>query len=160
MDRVVVNDPWLQLNNWKVVGWHRRSSDHIPLSIMGDMVDWVPKPFHAFDDWIGIDEVQDLIKSTCDSHNSGSCFGILKEIKLKLKDWSKIRKQATKHLIKDLEDKLSDKHDNPNNESDKISIQEQLNQAYQNEVTQLKQKARIKWNIEGDGNTRFFHKSI
>lgn len=39
LDRVLVNDLWLRLNNWKVTGSHRRKSDRIPLTLSGETVD-------------------------------------------------------------------------------------------------------------------------
>lgn len=36
----------------------------------------------------------------------------------------------------------------------------QLQEAYQMEISQLKQKARLKWDLEGDKNSRFFHLAV
>lgn len=42
----------------------------------------------------------------------------------------------------------------------KAKIFEQLQHAYQRDLIQLRQKSRIKWDLEGDSNTKFFHNSI
>lgn len=104
--------------------------------------------------------VHDIVNQVCMNQVSSSCFGLLKEIKMKLKDWSKNRNYDAKRVIKDLESKIQLIDEKQGDNISKLKIQEQLLQAYQNEVIQLKQKSRLQWDIEGDGNSRFFHKMI
>lgn len=42
----------------------------------------------------------------------------------------------------------------------KVRVFQNLQLEYQKEIIQLRQKARIKWDVEGDCNTRYFHKVI
>lgn len=93
-------------------------------------------------------------------HASGSCFGLLKEFKIKLKDWHKRRNFDSKRVISDLESKIQLLDESQNSIVERSALHEQLIQAYHNEATQLKQKARLQWDIEGDGNSRFFDKMI
>lgn len=57
LDRVLVNDLWLKCCSWHISGWHRRSSDHVPISISSDKRNWGPKSFKAFDNWLEKEEV-------------------------------------------------------------------------------------------------------
>lgn len=56
LDRVLLNSSWLLSNNWKLYGDYRRSSDHIPLFLVFDEVNWGPLPFKAFNFWLDIHE--------------------------------------------------------------------------------------------------------
>lgn len=42
LDRVLVNECWMASQAWKVSAGHRRSSDHLPLILLGDISDWGP----------------------------------------------------------------------------------------------------------------------
>ncbi|KAL8494600.1 hypothetical protein ACS0TY_025437 [Phlomoides rotata] len=49
LDRLFVNDNWL--NKWPEVilkWWKRSLSDHVPIFIKGCSKDWGPKPFKFF----------------------------------------------------------------------------------------------------------------
>lgn len=63
-------------------------------------------------------------------------------------------------VIYNLENKPHQLHANAKGNEDKYSIQEELQQAYYTEAVQLKQKARLQWDLEGDNNSRFFHKMV
>lgn len=59
-----------------------------------------------------------------------------------------------------LENKLQ-KLDSEEGKDEEINkIFSQLQRAYQREVIQLKKKSRVKWDLEGDCNTGFFHRAI
>lgn len=59
-----------------------------------------------------------------------------------------------------LEKEMQDLDGTSGNLQKKAETFEKLQQAYQTEIIQLRQKARLKWDVEGDCNTRFFHKTI
>lgn len=160
LDRVLVNDKWILTHQWKVSAGHRRSSDHLPLTLASDSTNWGPKPFRAFDDWMQLEEIQSLLVSTVQNNTSKSWFGIIKEIKLGLKQWSKGRSKMQASEVESLERELQNLDGMNGNYQKKAEIFQKLQQAYQSEIIQLNQKARLKWDIEGDNNTRFFHKTV
>lgn len=160
LDRVLVNDKWLSCCCWKVQGNHRRHSDHIPLILSSDSTNWGPKPFKAFDDWLMMEEAQDLVRNVILSNDQRSCFGILKEVKIGLKEWSKSKAGCVYSHIEDLEKKLHRLDNSEVSQELKISTFQQLQHAYQRKAIQLRQKSRTKWDLEGDCNTRFFHRIV
>lgn len=88
LDRVIVNEAWMKSNSWRVIGWHRRSSDHVPISLLGDRRDWGPKPFKTFDYWRKDKEVVDLLNKVIQENYGNNWFSIMKEVKINLKHWS------------------------------------------------------------------------
>lgn len=87
LDRVVVNELWLSTHNWKVIVGHMRNSDHSPLIMFDECVNWGPKPFREFDDWLKMKEAQDVIDNVVNDSMQRSFFGTLKEFKLRFKSW-------------------------------------------------------------------------
>lgn len=81
LDRVLVNDRWLSSYDWKVYADHRRNSDHLPLILSCDHQNWGPKPFKAFDDWLKIDETQNIIDVVMSKSIHKSWFATMKEVK-------------------------------------------------------------------------------
>lgn len=160
LDRVLVNDLWLKLNNWKAMSAHKRKSYHIPLTMSGEATDWGPKPFKAFDDWQQSTEVQNIVQQICSQKVNSSWFGIMKEITGKLKIWDKNRKFDARKAIVQLKIEMQKLDVSSSDQEAKNRAHELLQKAYHTEIVQLKQKARMHWDIEGDTNTRFFHKMI
>ena len=63
LDRCLVSEQWL-------IKWpdssqqvlHRDYSDHCPILLKTDMVDWGPKPFRVMDCWLKNKQYQALVK--------------------------------------------------------------------------------------------------
>lgn len=160
LDRVLVNDLWLKCCSWRVSGWHRRNSDHSPFYFSSDMRNWGPKPFKAFDIWLINEKVQQLISTIVNEPPNSSWFSCLKDIKLKLKNWVGYHRVCNSSRIKELECKLQLLDNVSADVSEKIKVFDELQGLYHSENLQLKQKARLQWDIEGDSTSRFFHMAI
>lgn len=160
LDRVVVNSAWISMNNWKVVSWNWRNSDHSPISLISDETDWGPKPFKAFDWWRKEDNVVELFQQVITRNKDNHWFGIMKKVKSGLKQWYRNKGGIVENQIKDLENQLVLVDSNSNNHEERIRIFGQLQKAYHREFSQWKQKARMQWDLEGDYNTRFFQLAI
>lgn len=160
LDRVVVNELWLSSQVWKLSASHRRNSDHTPLYLSGNCANWGPKPFRAFDDWMKVEGVKEVIEKVIKESLNRPFNGTLKEIKLGIKSWYSNDGGKIDSDIASLENKLQILDKEGGVAEEKLEIFQQLQHAYNREVIQLKQKSRAKWNIEGDYNTRFFHRII
>lgn len=58
---MLVNELWCSSHSWKVIGGHRRNSDHTPVTLFSENINYGPKPFRSFDDWLKMKAVQDAI---------------------------------------------------------------------------------------------------
>lgn len=107
-----------------------------------------------------LEEVKEILNRTLHTYNNRSLCGTLKEIKLSLKEWKRNTVANQEDHIKRLENELKKLDMEEDNNELKSQIFEQLQNAYQSKLSQLQQKSRIKWDLEGDSNTSFFHKVI
>lgn len=82
------------------MGGHRKSSDHLPISLSSEVTNWGPKPFRVFDDWVKKEEVMELIKKVINDHNDNNWYGLMRKIKFSLKHWS--IEQGRQHAVSTL----------------------------------------------------------
>lgn len=87
-------------------------------------------------------------------------FGTLKEIKVSIKTWHANKGDNLDSEIKSLESKLQVLDKEGGDAMLTSQVFEQLQHACHKEQIQLSQKSRLNWDIEGDCNSRFFHKVI
>lgn len=130
LDRVLVNVEWLTSHSWIISAGHKRNSDHIPLIMSSDYNDWVPKPFKAFDNWLQLEEVQQLMHDIVLNNNNKSWNGVMKELKLGLKSWKNSKGVSHENLIKSLKDKLQKLDQAVGNSEEKAMVFENLQHAY------------------------------
>ncbi|XP_071739246.1 uncharacterized protein [Rutidosis leptorrhynchoides] len=146
LDRFLVFEKFHQFwGNLAAVTLDRTSSDHVPIVLKDERKDFGPKPFKVFDVWLDEDGVDQVI---VDAWEKPTDSGIDKEIEI-LKDKSlKLELKAETVVL---------------NEAELESWKESRSKWLENEkikAKMLKQKAQLKWNIEGDENTSFFHSMI
>ncbi|XP_071712702.1 uncharacterized protein [Rutidosis leptorrhynchoides] len=156
LDCFLVKDKFISL--WKdlsVDALERRESDHCPLILRDKIVDFGPKPFKVFDEWFSKEGVDRIVEEA------------LKNVKNDLKVWSKNEFGGLDNEITKLKNKASRfellaKNGSPS-EGDRLSWLEARKCWIEKEKIKsgmLKQKARIRWILEGDENSRYFHSSI
>ncbi|XP_071740387.1 uncharacterized protein [Rutidosis leptorrhynchoides] len=145
LDRFLVNDSFIGL--WKDLSVNpldRRVSDHCPLILRDKYIDYGPKPFKIFYEWLnceGVDEIVNNAWSTLVTSKRLYCIfrDRLKNVKFDLRDWSK-------RVFGNLDCEINEL---------KIKVDER----------EKKAEGGCRNNVEretwlGDKNSKFFHASI
>ncbi|KHN30791.1 hypothetical protein glysoja_039729, partial [Glycine soja] len=173
LDRCLVSEQWL--SHWPDSSQHviqRDFSDHCPILLKTDMVDWGPKPFRVLDWWLKNKEYQTLVKESWIRDQQTGWGGIvlknkLRNLKSSLKQWSrefgdvKFKKvQQLRQQLNDIDTIACDRSLTEAELMSKKSIQHDLWMASNAYESLLRQKSRAKWFKEGDSNTAYFHKTI
>ncbi|GJU04032.1 RNA-directed DNA polymerase, eukaryota [Tanacetum coccineum] len=149
---------------------HRNISDHGPILLKESHVDYGPTPFRLFHSWFLEDDFTSVIE---DSWNNNGIIAPnpmillknkLKSLKQRLKTWSSEKKGIKDHDRKRLQDtliaidlRLDQDVCLPGDLLNRANIVRDLQAINKKESVDLAQKAKVKWAIEGDENTKFFH---
>ncbi|KAJ9542726.1 hypothetical protein OSB04_029232 [Centaurea solstitialis] len=135
-------------------------------------IDFGPKPFRVFDRWLSEDGFADLVET---SWNSSPVTGFpdwvlftkLRILKQDIRRWAKEesekRCRTKESLIQSLTDwdlKAESGDLATDNKERRESILFELSQVVHKENLDLRQKSRIRWALEGDENSKFFHASV
>ncbi|GLT40913.1 hypothetical protein SLA2020_150100 [Shorea laevis] len=173
LDRFLLSENWcLNWGNVKQWGLKRTMSDHCPILLKNQIIDWGPKPFRFFDVWLDLPGLKELVSETWKSTVISGWHGYrfkekLKDTKRALKEWSKTVVSETDLIIKKCKDSiaaidLKGETTDLNDEDVQLRRSNFLELWKQQKVKESmwRQKARITWIKDGDANTRFFHRSV
>ncbi|XP_071713115.1 uncharacterized protein [Rutidosis leptorrhynchoides] len=174
LDRFLVNDvfhtSWTCLS---VVALDRKQSDHCPIVLKDDDKNFGAKPIKVFDDWLDIEGAEQVIKEAWDSCDGSGprkdcCLrNKMKKTKLALKELSQQKLgnldgeiEAFKGMANSLELKAKSRLISDEERAQWLNARKESLQKEKIKVNMLKQKARVKWIVEGDENSKFFHALI
>ncbi|GJR41814.1 RNA-directed DNA polymerase, eukaryota [Tanacetum coccineum] len=148
----------------------RYLSDHRPILLCESKFDFGPSLFRFFHYWFDLEGFDDFLKTTwndaqVNDHNAMRKFmNKLKIVKRKIREWTKDKRANTNSHKKILKeqlveiDSLLDKGEgNVETLNNRADIFKSLQDIDKLESIELAHKAKIKWGIKGDENTKYYH---
>ncbi|GJV95253.1 RNA-directed DNA polymerase, eukaryota [Tanacetum coccineum] len=163
-------DERLDVQVGKALCLDRHLSDHRPILLREVLSDFGPTPFRFYQSWLRMEGFDSMVEhawlsfSHSDSNAMVRFKKKLQDLKSIIRLWVKDKKFHLHNAKNSLQNDLIsiDKDLERGNVSDDILLNRMdLNRRLQDikllEVKDLVQKSKIKWAIEGDENSKFFH---
>ncbi|GJT45806.1 putative RNA-directed DNA polymerase, eukaryota, reverse transcriptase zinc-binding domain protein [Tanacetum coccineum] len=154
----------------KVTAIDRLWSDHSPILLHSKKTDFGPSPFKLYNSWLNRDGFDDIVKSTWESidtdngNNKISSHVKLRSLKNAIKKWQvdvrkndRSQKSANLFEIQEIKKKIDDGSASISDCEKRINLLQDIEKLDNLEALDLIQKARIKWDIEGDENSKYFN---
>ncbi|GKA67213.1 RNA-directed DNA polymerase, eukaryota [Tanacetum coccineum] len=171
LDRFLVSENLLNTcPNISAITLDRFLSDHRPILLREASFDYGPTPFRFFHFWFDVDGFDKFVTDSWkdapgdDSNAMRNLCGKLKFLKVKIRAWYADYRNNSKGSVTNFKEELRilDELIDKGNGSDEIvnnrlEILGKLQQVNKAQASEVAQKAKIKWYVEGDENTKFFH---
>ncbi|GJT90562.1 RNA-directed DNA polymerase, eukaryota [Tanacetum coccineum] len=171
LDRFFVFENLLSMcPNITAITLERFISDHRPILLREVRYDYGPIPFRFYRYWLEVDGFDKLVRDSwnvapVNKKNAIQNFmGKLKFLKDRIRSWLSIHRSNSRGEIYFLKEELRscdeviDKGDCSNEVVHKrTEILNKIHQVNNIQASEIAQKAKIKWAIEGDENVKFFH---
>nr|GEX90243.1 RNA-directed DNA polymerase, eukaryota, reverse transcriptase zinc-binding domain protein [Tanacetum cinerariifolium] len=171
LDRFLISEGVMEdIPDIKVMAIERLWSDHSPVLLYGKKADFGPSSFKLYNSWLSRDGFDDIVKSMWDSMKTGngsnkiSSHVKLRKLKNASKKWQvdvrkidRSQKCANLYEIHDIEKIIDDGSASISDREKRIKLLQDIDKLENLEALDLIQKSRIKWDIENDENSKFFH---
>nr|GEY37988.1 RNA-directed DNA polymerase, eukaryota, reverse transcriptase zinc-binding domain protein [Tanacetum cinerariifolium] len=171
LDRFLISEDVIDLlPDIRITALDRIWSDHNLILLHVDKIEFGPSPFKLYNSWLLRDGFDDLIKTewdSLDSNNSGfpvKCHEKFRILKDKIQQWNnnnmtmkRNRKAAALEELSSIEKKIDEGSASPSETENRFNLLYELEIIDKFASMDLIQKAQVKWDIEGDENTKKFH---
>ncbi|XP_071727484.1 uncharacterized protein [Rutidosis leptorrhynchoides] len=173
LDRFLVSENFIhEWPNIHAMVLDKNHLDHCPIILKNGNTDFGPKPIKVFDEWINHKDAREVIKRIWSKEVTSwkpDCIfrEKLKNTKFELRKWFSTSQCKLKTEIEELSKQVTDwelkaeTNDLTEEQLREWALdKENLILKEKNQTEMLKQKARYKWTLEGDANSKFFHSFI
>ncbi|KAL4308180.1 hypothetical protein GQ457_01G006150 [Hibiscus cannabinus] len=170
LDRFLVDEFWvLQYKELIQRGLPRSISDHAPVMLISEEIDWGPRPFKFINAWLQKEGCREVIKKIfdCKTLNQSDIAVKLRRLKAALKKWNSESCENFNLKVRELEKKINVLEESKNLLNDVSSKNAEIRvcrlelwETLRLQEELLKQKARMDWMAKGDSNTAFFHRVV
>ncbi|GJR39917.1 RNA-directed DNA polymerase, eukaryota [Tanacetum coccineum] len=171
LDRFLVSDGiFTSFPHISAVCLDRHLSDHRPIILREKLTDFGATPFCFYHSWLSIPGFDQLVNSSRNSFNFDDSNGMIRFkkklqcLKKEIRKWVADFKSVQSSCIKDIKKKLCDidKVLDQGGVTDDVLLSrmetmKQLHDLNSSNNIDFVQKAKVRWAIEGDENTKFFH---
>ncbi|GJV72922.1 RNA-directed DNA polymerase, eukaryota, reverse transcriptase zinc-binding domain protein, partial [Tanacetum coccineum] len=171
LDRFLISDDILEaIPDIRITALDRLWSDHTPILFHVKKSNFGPSPFKLYNSWLLRDGFNDPIRSAWSSMENQSndrslmSHEKLRSIKGSIKQWhinikinDRNKRLEALNDLKVIDKKIDDGSANENDRENRIKLLQDIDNLDNLEAHDLIQKAHIKWDIEGDENSKLFH---
>ncbi|GJV91486.1 RNA-directed DNA polymerase, eukaryota [Tanacetum coccineum] len=171
LDRFLVSDGIISLfPSIMAICLDRHLSDHRPILLCDIQLDFGPIPFRFYHSWFSFDGFDEMVAHTWHSFTHTDRNGMirfmkkLQDLKAHIRKWLKDKRENLSRLKHDIEADLRDidKELDTSLISDmvlarRLDLKGQLHDIKAKESVDFIQKSKVRWAIEGDENSSFFH---
>jgi hypothetical protein len=171
LDRCICNQAWLDIcSSISVCTLLRNGSDHHPILLEFEAAQFkFVSQFKFQKMWTLHENCRDVVASIWNQNVVGFPMYILNRklqmLKVKLRSWNKEVFGDIHHLVKEAETKLHDiqvQLQTSGYSETNISLEKQAQKDLEIDLNKeeifWQQKSKVKWHLEGDGNTAYFHR--
>nr|GEY71683.1 RNA-directed DNA polymerase, eukaryota [Tanacetum cinerariifolium] len=174
LDRFLVSEGILSLfPSITAICLDRHLSDHRPILLCEVHTDFGPIPFRFYHSWFSLDGFDDMAEHAWNSFSRSDANGMirfkkkLEDLKIIIRKWVKDKKlqmsgarSSIKNVLGVIDKDLDRGVVSDTNLYRRLELKRQLHDTNQLEARDSLQKSKVKWSIEGDENSRFFHSII
>nr|GFB51761.1 RNA-directed DNA polymerase, eukaryota [Tanacetum cinerariifolium] len=147
----------------------RHLSDHRPILLREVIVDYGATPFRFYHSWLGLLGFDQMVMSTWNSivlDDSNKMIRFKKKLQIlkkEIRGWIAIYNCNQKGHIEDIKSKLKN-IDQMVDQDDillsRMDLMKQLHDVQSSNNRDVVQKVKVRWAIEGDENSKYFHAII